>query len=192
MTEKIRCTKCRKLRAASSFAKDGTFHSGLHPWCKGCKTKHDPSTKFQDPEAPLNGNVCPLCDTPCRGRASRKYCSDQCRNRCAGLASNYGMSVADYRRLVEDAQERCPICLNRPSQWHVDHNHRTGMATGIVCASCNVGALAGTFHDVEFVRRLLAFLEETPCERLGIVAEAPEGATRPSRIHSQWNFGRRP
>ncbi len=185
----IRCKKCRKVKKRGGFSDEPTRPSGHHPWCTLCEKKFNASAKFQDPTAALNGLICPLCDTPVRGRASRKYCSDGCRARCASLESQYGLSVPDYRRLVESCNGLCPICQRRPTQWHVDHNHRTGLTTGTVCSGCNVGALASTYHDVEMVRRLLAFLENTPASRLGIEAVAPEGATRPSRIHSQWSFG---
>lgn len=190
MSEKIRCKKCRKLRAQSSFNKDETRPDGLFPWCKPCLKKHDPATKFQDPTAPLNGHVCPLCDTPCRGRSSRRFCSDACRSRSSSLVSIYGLSVPDYRRLVDATEGVCPICRKVPSVWHVDHNHKTGKATGTVCQVCNIGSLATTFHDIEYVERLLAYLKRTPCEELGIEATAPEGVARPSSVHKMWGVRR--
>lgn len=187
-SEKRRCTKCRKVRAVSSFNNDASRADGKFPWCKTCQAEKRAlaDRSFQDSEAPLNGKICPLCDTAIRGRVSRKYCSDFCRNRVNNLSREYGLDVADYRKLVADTGGTCHICGNRPTQWHVDHNHKTGLTTGVVCGPCNTGSLAMTFHDVGYVRRLLAYLEETPAARLGIEAKAPDGMSRPSTLHKGW------
>jgi hypothetical protein len=116
-----------------------------------------------------------------------------CKDKVRSLKVKFNLEVAEYRALVEATGGRCPICTNRATQWHVDHNHKTRRVTGVVCSACNVGSLAMTFHDIEYVHRLLAYLENTPAQRLGIEALAPEGANRPSALHKRWGFrGKRP
>lgn len=182
-----RCTRCRRTRAASSFTTDTSRPDGKFPWCRDCQNDARAESWFQDETAEPNGRVCPLDDVPIRGHANRRYCSEGCKNRVTSLRSKYGLAVEDYRRMVAELAGRCPLCQNRVRQWHVDHNHRTRRVTGPVCLNCNVGALAATFHDVGYVRRLLAYLEYPTADRLGIDALAPVEATRPSNLHRVWN-----
>lgn len=59
---------------------------------------------------------------------------------------------------------------------------------GVVCSPCNVGALAHSYHDVEFVSRLLDFLSNSPASRLGIVARADESQVQDSKVHAIWDY----
>lgn len=188
-----RCKKCKQVRPLSMFSRDSTRPSGYFPWCSDCAGQAVAEGRFQNPNDELNGHVCPLCDTPVRGHKNRRFDSTTCKDRVSSLKKNFNLDVADYRSLVHATGGRCPICRNRPTQWHVDHDHKTRKVTGVVCSSCNVGSLAMTFHDVEYVRRLLAYLEKTPASTLGIEALAPEGANKPSSLHKKWGFrGKRP
>lgn len=183
-TPNPRCKKCRKVRPISRFSRDASRPSGFFPWCMDCQKTS--TSKFQNPDDQLNGHVCALCDTPVRGHANRRFCSETCRNRVAGLRKRFNLDVADYRRLVEATGGRCPICQKRATQWHVDHDHTTGLVTGVVCGGCNVGPLAYSLHSIELVERLLAYLRETPAVRLGIVAIA--NRDEPSLLHKRWSF----
>lgn len=182
-----RCKKCKQVRPLSRFSVDNSRPSGFFPWCMDCQNDGTAEGKFQDPEAPLLGGDCPLCDTPLRGHRNRKFCSAGCKNRSHGLKKKYGLSVDQYRELVESTGGRCPICKRKPTTWHVDHDHKTRMVTGAVCSPCNVGLLACSGHDISLVISLFKYLKETPAERLGIVALAPlQESARPSRLHETW------
>lgn len=186
-TPNPRCKKCKKVRPLSRFARDVTRPSGYFPWCMDCSMSAQ--ARFQNPEDELNGHVCPLCDTPIRGHKNRRFDSETCKDRVKNLKAKYDLEVSEYRRLVEATGGRCPICQNRATQWHVDHDHRTRKVTGVVCSACNVGALAMTFHDVEFVKRLLEYLQWTPASTAGIDRLVPEDQNRPSTLHSMWKRG---
>lgn len=187
-SERRRCTKCRKIKPRSKFSNDRTRADGKFPWCMECQVKNNTETRFQNPEDELNGHICPLCDTPIRGGGNRRYCSAKCKERCSALRRNYGLSPEQYRALVDATGGRCPICKRKPSSWHVDHNHKTGMTTGVVCSPCNIGALATTNHDIEMVRRLLEYLENTPAERLGIEARGTAPTKPASGLHKRWGW----
>lgn len=185
-----RCKKCRKVKPASGFSRDASRSEGRYPYCKPCQVANQ--DKFQNPDDELNGHLCPLDDVPIRGHRNRRFCSTPCKDRVSALRKRFGMEVLDYRRLLDDAAGRCPICGQRPKSWSVDHNHSTGRSTGIVCHTCNVGLLAYSLHDLSRAQALLRYLTETPCERLGIVAIAPEGQTPASNLHTVWGRSRRP
>lgn len=182
-----RCTKCKQVKPISRFSHDASRPSGYFPWCKNCQLENNRKS-FQDPEAPLNGKICPVDDVPIRGKAHRQYCSSSCQGRAKSLRSTYGLTVEQYRAMIP-ADGLCPICRKRPTVWNVDHDHKTGLTMGVCDTACNVGALAATYHDVEFIRRLLEFVENSPAKRLGIVAVAPP-SNKKSNLHDRWNHNR--
>jgi hypothetical protein len=122
-----------------------------------------------------------------QGHANRRYCSIACKDRVKSLITNYGLTVQQYRKLIAAAGGVCPICQQSTEQWHVDHDHTTGKVTGVVCNSCNIGALARTFHDPAFIRRLLDYVENPPAGPLAAQAVNP----RPPQLHAMWDHSRR-
>lgn len=187
---KRRCGRCRKTRAASKFVNDATRPDGKFPWCVDCQAAGFASGRFQNPEHELNGNVCPLCDTPIRGHRNRKFCSAKCKDRVKALGQKFGLAVEEYKALVAATGGFCPLCRCRPRMWAVDHNHRTGLVTGVVCTGCNVGLLAASRHDIERVEALAAYLTQTPAQRLGITACVPEEyKPATSQLHKIWRHG---
>lgn len=186
LSARIRCARCKQVKARSKFSSDASRKTGHFPWCMSCQGEHYKEHRFQDESAEPNGHICPVDDRVIRGHRNRRYCSARCKEKASALRQTFGLDIVDYRRLVEDAAGKCPLCKRRPTEWHVDHNHNTGEVTGVVCSACNVGALAFTYHDIEYAESVLAYLKETPAARLGIKAIAPEGKRRPSNLHRVW------
>lgn len=184
-----RCKKCKKVKPLTRFSRDSTRPSGYFPWCMDCQQAGVKAAGFQNPEDPPNGHVCPMCDTPVRGHRNRRFCSNGCKDRTSRLKHSYNLTPQQYRRMVDAMEGRCPLCRNRVTQWHVDHAHKGGRVMSVVCAACNVGALAMTYHDVEYVERLLDFLRNPPALGVGVDVHVPEGSTKPSNLHRVW--GRR-
>lgn len=77
-----------------------------------------------------------LLRMPGRDRA-REY------RRLTTLKSLYGLTQADYDRLLALQYGRCAICrTDDPGPhgcWGVDHDHVTGRVRGLLCDRCNVG-----------------------------------------------------
>jgi ssDNA-binding Zn-finger/Zn-ribbon topoisomerase 1 len=185
-----RCPRCRKTRSASKFANDATRADGKFPWCVDCQTEGVANGRFQSADDELNGHACPVCDTGIRGHKNRRFCSSTCRNKANGLSKRFGLTVKQYRAMVAATGGKCPLCPARPRVWAVDHDHRSGFVTGVVCTGCNVQILAASGHDLKRARALVAYLENTPAAQLGIVVRAPDGAHRPSAIHKMWKHDR--
>jgi len=62
----------------------------------------------------------------------------------------YGITRADYNRMLQDQHGSCAICKTTEigrghSHFHVDHNHATGKVRGLLCDLCNRGL--GYFKD---------------------------------------------
>ena len=185
---KLACVRCGEEKDQRAFDRDSSRESGRYPWCKLCRKKYSPA-KQQDISAELNGRVCPLCDTPIRGHANRKYCSQYCRDRVAGLSKRFGLTVEQYRSMIPE-DGRCPICRERVRKWVVEHNHDTGRVTGLVCTGCNVGLLAHSKHNADTALRLHEYLKSPPADSIigeHIVPDDPDGKLRGrSKIHKRW------
>lgn len=182
----LTCRRCGGTKGIDNFSRDRSRKSGRFPWCKSCQVENNRAHQQSDGEP--NGQVCPLCDTEIRGHANRRYCSMKCKDRAKAVRDRFGLTVVQYRSLLEATGGRCPICLKVTTRWAIDHNHATGKVTGVVCTACNIGALSRTFHDVEFVLRLLAYLRWTPAEDLGIDATA--APAKAPNLHKMWDRDR--
>lgn len=64
------------------------------------------------------------------------------------LRRKYGISEADFQRLLAKQKGLCAVCESAPGT-DVDHNHVTGKVRGILCPKCNKAL--GLFKDSSFV-----------------------------------------
>jgi len=80
------------------------------------------------------------------------------------LKSKYGMTVADYDRMLSDQEGGCAICGDdgQAGRWagllHVDHCHSTGAVRGLLCESCNL-ALGKFKDDPRLLRRAAEYIQ---------------------------------
>ena len=54
----------------------------------------------------------------------------------------YGITLADYNRMLKAQGGGCAICGRKPSKTRrldVDHSHKTGKVRGALCHRCNRG-----------------------------------------------------
>lgn len=79
------------------------------------------------------------------------------------LRRRFGISSADYNRLLLAQGSVCAICL-QPELWNggrvlsVDHDHRTNAVRGLLCHNCNVSiGLLGESPDR--IRAMAAYIE---------------------------------
>lgn len=69
------------------------------------------------------------------------------RQRKNNLRVNYGITPADYDRMLAEQGGKCAICLEPSGEKHfsVDHCHTTGKVRSLLCRKCNTGL--GSFRD---------------------------------------------
>lgn len=76
------------------------------------------------------------------------------------LQKKYGISLAEYDKLLAEQNGVCAICQGPPRTFRhlvVDHDHKTGQVRGLLCQPCNVGL--GQFEDDESrLRRALEYM----------------------------------
>lgn len=75
------------------------------------------------------------------------------------LLSRYGISLAEFDRLVASQGGHCASCGRSGKQLVIDHSHRTGKVRGLICQRCNV--LIGYMErDSESVAKCRSFIEK--------------------------------
>jgi hypothetical protein len=92
--------------------------------------------------------------------------SDQMR--AGWLKSKYGMTWAEYQKMLKTQRQRCAICgrkEKRPGRsgkirtLSVDHDHRTGSVRELLCADCNVG-LGCVDDNIKTLQTMIAYLQK--------------------------------
>lgn len=114
------------------------------------------------------GRICAFCQgpIPIERRAKAIYCSVRCKERSsasprqwrAKLKRDFGLTEADYDRMLTEQRGKCAICKrtepNGRGRWHIDHDHITGRVRGLLCNGCNAGL--GHFRDDPAILRAAA------------------------------------
>ena len=89
-------------------------------------------------------------------QSGRKRIAD----RKSHLKRTFGLSEADYERLLAAQGGGCAICGRLPNSrnLHIDHDHETGQVRGALCFACNV-AIGHLRDDPMIAVKLLDYLE---------------------------------
>ena len=74
----------------------------------------------------------------------------------------YGVTTAQFEAMLAAQGGRCAVCeVTEPGarDWHLDHDHNTGLPRGILCVRCNGGL--GLFKDSpELMERAARYLRQ--------------------------------
>lgn len=103
-----------------------------------------------------------------RGNRLRSHCKPchnvwQTTNRGKQLTRDstfqrkYGISGADYDRMLREQSGACALCGRSDERLHVDHSHSTGAVRGLLCANCNM-ALGLLRDDPEVLIRAAKYV----------------------------------
>lgn len=134
------CTVCGEEKSLEAFRKQKRSRFGRCSYCKACNAE-----------------------------AVRRYYRENPRKKLeVDLKKQYGLSLAQYERMMDEQGNRCAICGQperrqwkngtRPSRLAVDHDHETGRVRALLCFGCNA-ALGGFGHDPGRLRKAAAYLE---------------------------------
>lgn len=87
--------------------------------------------------------------------------------RDADLRRLYGITLADYRRLLFHQGGVCAVCARPPVNraLHVDHDHKTKIVRGLLCFDCN-SRVVGRQRDPEKLRAAARYLEDPPAAQV--------------------------
>lgn len=87
-------------------------------------------------------------DSP--SQETTKTARARARNRRRYLSGKYGITQADYLRLLAEQKGKCAICGRVSIDLHIDHDHESGQIRGLLCMTCNT-ALGGFKDNTEWL-----------------------------------------
>ena len=76
------------------------------------------------------------------------------------LLKRYGITEADYDRMLADHNGICGICGNPPKRQrlHVDHDHKTGRVRGLLCYRCN--RALPTYVTIAWLESAISYIQK--------------------------------
>ena len=102
------------------------------------------------------------CKECAKARVKKRNQDDPDRARDRHLRRTYGISLADFNRMVVSQGNRCACCgTDKPggkhNRWNVDHDHVTGVVRELLCKDCNI--VLGLVEDsAEHLQRLIEYV----------------------------------
>jgi len=89
--------------------------------------------------------------------------TDAEKRRDSYLRRTYNISLSEYLSILEFQDHKCCICRKELDGISnaVDHDHKSGVVRGILCAYCNHRVL-GRMTDWEIAQRMADYLREPP------------------------------
>jgi hypothetical protein len=162
--ETVNGTGARRARVSASEWPEG------ERWCAGCQSF-----------VPLFYTTGSRC----------KSCASTAAH-AGAIERAYGISREDYDALLELQDGRCYICRRKPQakRLAVDHDHRTGIVRGLLCANNENGCNRGVVANLEAAadgglaaaRRAVEYLEHPPYERLRGNPKRITSVVKPERV----------
>jgi Recombination endonuclease VII len=133
-----KCTRCGISKRLDAFCIDRPRRDGRYARCKECVNKAM-RERYRE--------------TGPRAYQKRPYM----QTREGKLRAKYGITLADYEKLLKRQGHACAIC-RKPAVHkllQVDHCHSTGRVRGLLCSRCNL-ALAALGDTIKAIKRALA------------------------------------
>jgi hypothetical protein len=157
-----KCKRCRSI-----FTKHKKEKWAICPRCRGHCSRCD--TVLTEPDKRY---LCKLCVNEIA-----QYTVKERKRDCA-LLRTYGITLTEYRNLLDAQNGVCWICGRSPKtvSLSVDHRHEKGekrkdpklirdQIRGILCWRCN-NAIAKFDDNTEYLRRAAEYLETTPAQQV--------------------------
>jgi hypothetical protein len=115
------CGECKQIKDVSEFYSHRNTLDGLQGRCKDCGRKYHKKWRENNPEY------------------DKKYMDEY------HLLIDFGLTTAQYNKMLEDQEGRCAICYKYETRMQngklgrmsVDHDHKTGKIRGLLCNNCN-------------------------------------------------------
>lgn len=125
------CTTCKKEKNLDSFYNSRAYKDGKSYRCKSC-------------------------DAEARKAYHKKHKDRHLKlQRIRNRKHKYGISEEEYRKMINDQNNKCAICgveleindtnIHTSTTLCIDHCHSTGIVRGLLCTRCNKAL--GLFDD---------------------------------------------
>lgn len=135
------CPMCKKGRYYDEF------ENKFKPYCKEC------SIKYWENYSPERSAA----------KSRRSYMRNKDNQRNHTLKHLFGITLADYNRMLKEQNFVCAVCEKTVEQnkkaLSVDHCHVTGKVRALLCTTCNLGM--GVFNDnIELLQKAIEYLQK--------------------------------
>lgn len=145
------CTKCGEAKPEARFPMDRTRGRRVSR-CQDCSNATTKAWRSRQPDYDRN-----------------RYQATKLETRERHLVRKYGVTLADYARMLKEQGGGCAICGLPESDaykgsLHVDHCHATGAVRGLLCRGCN-HILGHLKDDPELLRSSIQYLAPSPRSR---------------------------
>ena len=134
--------------------------------CKMC-IKEKPSEDFYTHNSKGITWLSSYC-RPCHAKANKvNYEKNKAHHlevgRRRSLKCLYGITEQDYLDMLEAQENKCAICESydpgeKRKYFCVDHDHKTEVVRGLLCASCNKG-IGHLKDDAEIISKALDYVK---------------------------------
>jgi len=175
-----RCKHCGATKSLDEFYGDRKARDGRRPECKDCNLAARARKYAADPQPYIDRVKKWQQANPERLNAYRHEYRRRpervAADRESYLKRKYGITLADYARMLEAQNGVCAICGEpRPDErtLHVDHDHESGAIRGLLCFRCN-NALGDLREEYELFRRAADYLDRD--DELAALTRARVGA----------------
>lgn len=124
------CPVCSEWKAIEQFQRQASGKYSRHSYCKDCYNEKARQSRVRNYTAED------------KARWHRK--------------TRYGLSEADYQRMLDEQNGRCALCDKPVEKFHIDHCHNTGAVRGLLCHQCNIRI--GGWDDIEWRQKAMRYL----------------------------------
>ena len=110
------CSKCKEVKLLSEFNKNKNLKYGVQSQCRDCTKQWRP--------------------TPEKREQYNKRTREWNRKKSSGFTPE------DFDNKLKEQDYKCAICGTEDpgaTNWHADHDHKTGQKRGVLCHKCNTG-----------------------------------------------------
>lgn len=126
------CSKCKEQKELSEFHNDKSRKDGYFINCRLCDYAYRKKINSTEERKKWQKQYNKERFLTAEGRL---YAANY------SLKKNYGISMNEYRAMLEAQNGCCKICKKHYSRFtrrlHVDHNHETGKIRELLCHHCN-------------------------------------------------------
>lgn len=144
MTVKV-CTTCLRPKPLTDFHAHPKGRFGRHPKCKQCRRAYHAKYFKREKTKIL------------RRQANRRYELGGNR-RHSRLCRMYGITKEQVDDMFRHQNGCCAICSER-RKLCIDHDHKTNIFRGLLCAQCN-SAIGLLREDSSIVQRAYVYIEK--------------------------------
>jgi hypothetical protein len=168
-TEQLkRCPACATSKSLDAFNRQTGARDGRQTYCRDCSRARNRQYEAANREKRAAYLEATKAERSARQKAY--YADNKARVRervrTYRLATQYGITPADYDVMLADQAGRCKICGSQEPggpkaafRFAVDHCHRSGVVRALLCFRCNT--VLGQFDDsVELLQRAIDYLNK--------------------------------